>query len=96
MELLFVDLGGVILGVAARLLIPGRTRHGSVLVPAIATAAAAVVWVALTWLGMPWDGGWIWVLTLVSSALTGVAAAVLITRTRMRSDARLYASASRA
>jgi hypothetical protein len=95
MELLFVVLGGALLGVAARLVVPGRHSSGSVLVPAIGTAASAIVWVALTWLGMAWDGGWIWVAALACAALSAVAAAMLIARSRDRSDARFLASAVR-
>ncbi|WP_150308314.1 hypothetical protein [Planctomonas psychrotolerans] len=95
MELLFVALGGALLGMAARLAVPGRQTHGAVLVPAIGTAAAAVVWVALTWLGMAWDGGWIWLLALVCAGLSAVAAAVLIARSRERADDRFTAAALR-
>ena len=34
--------------------------------PPIGAGVAAVVWVALTWLGWAWDGGWIWVVSLVA------------------------------
>jgi hypothetical protein len=41
MELLFVTLGGVILGLIARYVLPHRHVHGVVLIPAIGAAAAA-------------------------------------------------------
>jgi hypothetical protein len=87
MELLFITLGGIILGLIARYTLPDRERHGVVLVPAIGAATAAIVWVALTWAGMPWDGGWIWVISLVVTALTVVAADILIGRSRAIRDA---------
>jgi len=74
MELLFITLGGAILGLIARYTLPHRDNHGAALVPAIGAAIAAVLWVALTWAGLAWDGGWIWVITLVA---TGVAVAVI-------------------
>ena len=77
MELLFVVLGGAILGLAARYSLPRRHTYGSALVPAIGTAVAAVVWVALTWLGWAWDGGWIWVVSFVAAGLASVASAVV-------------------
>ncbi len=89
MELLFISLGGAILGLAARYSLPRRHLHGSVLIPAIGTAAAAVTWVALTWLGMPWDGGWIWLIALVCSGLAAAGADVLIGRRREAADAEL-------
>ena len=89
MELLFVILGGAILGALARYLLPHRAEHGSVLVPAVGAVVAAIVWVALTWLGWAWDGGWIWVVSLVAAGIVAVAADVLLGRSRIRSDAEL-------
>lgn len=86
MELLFITLGGVILGLIARYALPNRDRHGVVVVPAIGAAVAAVVWVALTWAGLPWDGGWIWVISLVVTAVAVVVADVLIGRRRKERD----------
>ena len=83
MELLFVTLGGAILGLAAHFALPRREFRGVVLVPAVGAGVAAVVWVALTWLGMPWDGGWIWVISLVASA-AAAAGAVHVFQARLR------------
>ncbi|WP_136707924.1 hypothetical protein [Agromyces sp. H66] len=90
MELMFVALGGAILGLAARYALPRRHTYGSALVPAIGTAVAAVVWVGLTWLGLPWDGGWIWVASLVAAGLAAVAAVLVIGPRRERGDAALF------
>jgi hypothetical protein len=89
MELLFVALGGVILGLAARLVLPGRSTQGFILVPAIGAAVASVVWVALTWLGWTWDSGWIWLVALGLAAVVSVAAELLIWRLRTRGDKRM-------
>jgi len=86
MELLFVALGGALLGLLAQAVLTHRQTNGVVLVPAIATAAAAVVWVILTWLGLSWDAGLIWWISLALSAATAAAAAVLIGRDRERHD----------
>lgn len=95
MELLFVALGGAILGLVARYTLPGRSTQGSVLVPAIGTAVAALIWVGLTWLGWAYDGGWIWVLSLSLAAMVAAGSQLLLARSRNRTDARLlheYAS----
>lgn len=91
MELLFITLGGVILGLAARFALPHRNLHGSALVPALGGAVAAALWAALTWLGLPWDGGWIWAITLVVTAVVVVAADARIGRVRSRRDEQLLA-----
>jgi hypothetical protein len=90
MELLFVVLGGAILGLAARYSLPRRHTYGSALVPAIGAAVAAVVWVALTWLGWPWDGTWIWVASLVLAGVVSAASPLLIGPRRERADATLF------
>ncbi|MBC7441055.1 MAG: hypothetical protein H7311_00765 [Ramlibacter sp.] len=89
MELLFVALGGAVLGIVARYALPARQTHGSVLVPAIGTMVVAVVWVALTWLGWAWDQGWIWGVTLGAAALASVTADLLVSRSRTRGDGRM-------
>jgi len=90
MELLFVVLGGAILGLVARYTLPRRHTHGSALIPAIGAGVAAVVWVGLTWLGWPWDGAWIWVVSLAASGVAAVASALFIGPRREHSDAALF------
>jgi hypothetical protein len=85
-ELLFITLFGVLIGLAARYGLPHRHLHGSVLVPAIGGLVAAVVWVALTWAGLPWDGGLIWVLSLVATAVVVVPVGLSLGRSRARRD----------
>jgi hypothetical protein len=91
-ELLFVALGGAILGLGARYFLPGRHTHGSVLVPAIGVMVASALWVALTWAGLKWDGGWIWWISLGGTAIVVTIADLLIGRIRKTSDERLLAT----
>lgn len=91
MELLFVALGGAIIGLAARYLLPHRHTHGSVLVPALGVMVSSALWVALTWAGLKWDGGWIWWITLVGTAVVVVIADLVIGRVRTAGDDRLLA-----
>jgi uncharacterized membrane protein YeaQ/YmgE (transglycosylase-associated protein family) len=86
MELLFIILGGAIIGLGARYFLPNRDRHGVILIPAIGAIAASVIWVALTWAGMKWDGGWIWAITLVATGVAAVVADLLLGRTRKERD----------
>ncbi|WP_431280203.1 hypothetical protein [Leifsonia poae] len=92
MELLFVALGEAILGLAARYFLPGRHTHGSVLVPAIGVMVSSVLWVALTWAGLKWNGGWIWWITLVGTAVVVTVVDLLLGRIRTNSDDRLLAN----
>ena len=89
MELLFVALFGTLIGLGARYFLPGRSTQGSVLVPAIGTAAASFVWVALTWLGWNWAGGWIWWVSLGAAAVASVVLNLLISRRRIHADQRM-------
>ncbi|GAA2060859.1 MULTISPECIES: hypothetical protein [Leifsonia] len=89
MELLFVVLGGAIIGLAGRYLLPNRHTHGSVLIPAVGFVSSAVLWVALTWAGLKWDGGWIWWITLLGTALIVAVADLLIGRIRAANDERM-------
>ncbi|KQR22359.1 hypothetical protein ASF79_08925 [Agreia sp. Leaf335] len=86
MELLFITLGGAILGLIARYSLPRRENHGVAFIPSIGAAVAAVIWVALTWAGLPWDGGWIWVISLVVTAAVVTIADRAIGSSRERAD----------
>jgi len=86
MEILFITIGGAILGAIARYTLPGRLSSGAVVLPAAGAAISAVVWVVLTWFGMKWDGGWIWVLSLLITGLAVAALALWLPRHRAVAD----------
>ena len=85
-ELLFVALGGAILGLAVRYTLPHRTTQGAVLLPAIGTAVASVLWIVLTWIGLKWDEGWIWCISLGLTAVAVVVLGIVLSRRRLRAD----------
>jgi hypothetical protein len=91
-ELLFVALAGVVLGLGARYLLPHRHTHGSVLVPALGIIVSCVLWVALTWAGLKWNAGWIWWVTLLGTALIVTVADLVLGRVRTAHDERLLHS----
>ena len=95
MELLFVILGGAIIGLAGRYFLPNRHTHGSVLMPAVGVIAASVLWVGLTWAGLKWDGGWIWWITLLGTALIVAVADIAIGRVRAAGDDRMLHALTR-
>ncbi|PSL39899.1 hypothetical protein CLV49_3554 [Labedella gwakjiensis] len=92
MELLFIAIGGAIVGLAAHYALPWRGERGVLLVPAVGVIVASIVWLGLTVLGWPWDGGWIWAVTLVAATALSVMAALTIGRARAASDERRLVS----
>ncbi|MCW4386520.1 hypothetical protein OH146_12120 [Salinibacterium sp. SYSU T00001] len=92
MEMLFAVIGGLFLALAVHFLLPHRDLRGSALLAAIGTAVTAVVWSALTWLGWPFDGGWIWVVSLLASPLVATAVGLALPSRRSAADERLFAS----
>jgi hypothetical protein len=60
MELLFVALGGLIIGLIVRAIMPGKELSGITLIPAIATISIIVLWEVMTWLGLPYGSFLIW------------------------------------
>lgn len=95
MELLFVVLGGAIIGLAGRYLLPYRHTHGSALMPAVGVIAASVLWVGLTWAGLKWDGGWIWWITLLGTALVVAVVDLAVGRARTAADDRMLHTLTR-
>jgi hypothetical protein len=96
MELLFVTLISFCIGLGARYGLPGRDTYGVALLPAIAAAITAVVWVGLTWLGWKFDGGWIWVVSLAAGAIVSLVLALTVPRLRRSNDEDLLQQLSRA
>ena len=96
MELLFVTIGAFGIGLGARYALPGRDTYGVALLPAIAAAFSAIVWVGLTWLGWKFDGGWIWAVSLTAAAAISLALALTLPRTRRGNDENLLQKLSRA
>lgn len=95
MELLFIGLGGAIIGLIARYTLPYRHRHGAVLIPALGAAVAALLWEALTWAGLKWNGGWIWWITLIATGIIAFGIDLLLGVLRKRNDERLLHTLSK-
>ena len=86
MELLFITLGGAIIGLIARYTLPYRHEHGSVLIPAVGAVVSAALWVGLTWAGFKWNAGWIWWITIIGTAIITVGVDLLFGTLRNRAD----------
>jgi hypothetical protein len=96
MELLFAVLGGIVIAGGLRYFFPHRHSYGVLLLPALGGAVAAIVWAGLTWLGWKFDGGWIWVASLVLPAIVAALVAVLLSRRRVAADEQLLQTLSKA
>jgi len=94
MELLFVVLIAAGVGFTLPYLLRGRETYGIVLPAAVAAAVSSVVWVGLTWLGFTFDGGWIWVISLVLGGLAALAVALTVPRRRHEADRALLTKLS--
>jgi hypothetical protein len=88
MELFFVVVIGIGIGAVLRYVLPSRTSYGMLLLPAVAGAATAIVWVGLLWLGLTFDGTWIWVASLAAGFAAALAAALILPRRREAHDRR--------
>ncbi len=93
MELLFVALGGLIIGLVVRYSLPGRNMTGAVVIPGLATAGAAVIWEILTWLRMPYNSPWIWVITFGLVAIKSIVVDVWLVRRRKKHDEAAFEAA---
>lgn len=94
MELLFVIVIAAAIGLALRYLVPQRGTYGVLLSPAVAAAAAAVVWVALLWFGWTFDGTWIWVASLAAGGVAALVVGLVLPRRRIEADAHLLSRLS--
>ena len=97
MELLFVAVGGALLGLAARYVVPGdRHSYGVLLTPAIGAAVTSAVWVALLWAGLTFDGGWIWLISLLVGTVAALVVPFVLPARRRAADQALLVELSRA
>jgi hypothetical protein len=93
-ELLFVIVIAASLGLGVRYHVPHRGTYGVLLLPSVAAAGGAVVWVVLLWLGWSFDGTWIWVVSLAAAGIAAIVVGLVLPRRRIEADAQLLAQLS--
>ncbi|MEN9752007.1 MAG: hypothetical protein RLZZ600_1054 [Actinomycetota bacterium] len=93
MELIFAVLGGLIIGLIVRYSLPGRDLTGAILVPAVATAGAAILWEIATWLKLPSDNAWVWIVVFAIVAIKSVFIDLWLSRRRKQADEQAYQAA---
>ncbi|MFD1720213.1 hypothetical protein [Amnibacterium endophyticum] len=85
MQLIYAESAAILLGFALHGLLPGRAFSGVLLLPAVAGAACAIVWVALTWAGVG-EGLLIWAASLGAAVLSAAGLGVPLRRSRRRTE----------
>ena len=86
MQLIYAETVALVLGLAAHAVLPRRALTGVLLLPAVAGAACAIVWVGLTWARVEQGGAAMWLASLLAAVLSAVAVGVLVRRARQRRD----------
>lgn len=87
MYILLALIAACALGIAVHFVLPHRTLRGVALVPAVAAAAAAVIYTLMQWSGIGEDNGWLWLASILGAVIISAVAGYAITATRQRTDA---------
>lgn len=95
MELLFVVLGGIVVGALAHVVMPWRAFRGVLVGPAVGGIAAAVLWEVLTWAGWGYGDTWIWIVALVGAAVVAIVVEWITGPRRVRADEQFYRVAAK-
>lgn len=93
-DLVVVFSSALVIGTIVRYAIPGRVKHGLLLIPAFAIVFAMLVWEIAVWAGMPSDWNQLaWVILLVITSGATVWFTLWLTRRRSVDDDKALASA---
>ncbi len=87
MYILLALIAACALGIGVHYLLPHRDLRGVVVVPAIATAASAIIYTVMQWAGVGEGSGWLWLAAIVGALLLAAIAGFALTASRRRSDA---------
>lgn len=87
MYILLALISACALGIGVHYLIPDRKLRGVALVPAIATAASAVIYTVMQWSGIGEGNGWLWLASIGGALVIAAVAGLALTASRRRSDA---------
>jgi len=87
MYILLALIAACALGIGVHFLLPHRALRGVAAVPAIATAASALIYTIMQWAGIDEGNGWLWLASIVGAVAIAAVAGALLTRSRRTSDA---------
>lgn len=91
MELVLIVTFAALIGGGLRYVIPGRDRHGLVLLPSLQVAIAAILWSSAVWLGLEPSTVWPWLVSLVPATVATVWLGITLPRKRDAEDERFFA-----
>lgn len=93
-NLIVVFSAALTIGTIVRYVVPGRVKHGLMLVPAFAIVFALLVWEICVWAGLPAEWTQLaWLILLVLTAGVTVVFTLWLTRRRNTEDAAALNSA---
>ena len=87
MYILLARIAACAFGIGVHFLLPDRALRGVAVVPAVATAAAAIIYTLMQWSGVGEDSGWLWLASILGSLVVAAGAGLALTASRRRSDA---------
>lgn len=76
---------GLVIGAFAHQLLPKAELRGSLLLPFLGTASAAVIWTLFSWLGLE-ETGWIWFASILGSLLASLVTGIMLSNARDRKN----------
>jgi hypothetical protein len=93
MEILFIVIYAVILGLVAPYVAVKSDKYGSLVPAALALVSGCLLWVLFTWLGFPYTEVWIWTIVMLSMPVIMFFASKRIASQRSKRDSEALAAA---
>lgn len=87
MYILLALIAACALGIGIHFLLPHRALRGVAVVPAVATAASAIVYTGMQWAGVGEDSIWLWLASILGAVVVATAVGYGLTASRRMADA---------
>jgi len=87
MYILLALIAACALGIGIHFLLPQRALRGVAVVPAVATAASAIVYTGMQWAGVGEDSIWLWLASILGAVVVATAVGYGVTAARRTADA---------
>lgn len=87
MFILLAVIAACALGIGLHYLLPHRETRGVALVPAVATAACALIYTGMQWAGVAENNGWLWLAAIGGGLAIAAIAGFVLSAMRTKRDA---------